>query len=313
MKILVTGGAGFIGSHIVDKLLEQGIEVTVVDNLATGSRRNINPGASFYQSSILDKKLTHIFKVERPDTVIHEAAQTCVTRSLNDPVYDARTNILGAIRVLQNCIKFNVHKIVYASSCAIYGTPRYIPLDEGHPLSAISPYGVSKQTVEKYLDVYRNNYGLDYCALRYSNVYGPRQSPAGEAGVVAIFSYQMLSGQRPRIYGKGDKTRSYIYVDDIVAANLLAVNTNASGIFNIGTPEETTDQQIFDVVSRRCAYKGNPVYLDERPGEIRRICLDSSKALKELGWSPRTKLEDGIALTVDSLASVYRRPVREFV
>ncbi len=312
MKVLVTGGAGFIGSHIVDTLLKSGSETIVVDNLATGFRKNVNPNATFYQVNILDKELSHIFRTERPDIVIHEAAQTDVSRSIRDPVYDARTNILGSINVLDNCIKFGVSRVIYASSCAIYGTPQYFPINEEHPLNSISPYGVSKQTVEKYLHAYHETFGLDYCALRYSNVYGPRQNPGGEAGVVAIFTHQMLAGQQPKIYGKGDKTRSYVFVDDIVKANMLAFNSKQSGVFNIGTTEETTDQQIFDLISRACSYNNGPGYVDERPGEIRRMCLDSGKALKYLGWAPVTRLEEGIVKTVKAYAEanvieIYRQ------
>ncbi len=303
MKVLVTGGAGFIGSHIVDALLERGAQVVVVDNLATGFRKNVNPNAAFYQISILNKKLAHVFRAERPDIVIHEAAQTDVSCSVKDPMYDARVNILGSINVLENCIKFKVGRVIYASSCAIYGTPQFIPINEEHPLNSISPYGVSKQTVEKYLHAYHETFGLDYCALRYSNVYGPRQNPGGEAGVVAIFTKQMLSGRQPKIYGKGDKTRSYVFVQDIVRANLLALNCKQSGIFNIGTTEETTDQRIFDLVSNSCSYNSGPAYVEERPGEIRRMCLDAGKALKHLGWAPLTQLETGIDQTVKTYAA----------
>jgi len=298
MKVLVTGGAGFIGSHIVEALLEQGTEVVVVDNLATGLRRNLNPNVPFYRTSVTDNKLKHIFRVERPDFVIHEAAQTAVSRSVHDPIYDARVNILGSLNVLDNCVKFNVGRIVYASSCAVYGSPGYIPINEEHPLNAISPYGVSKQTVERYLHVYHETRGLDYCALRYSNVFGPRQNPGGESGVVAIFTHQMLSGQQPRIYGNGEKTRGYIYVGDVVRANLLALNAVKNGIYNIGTGEETSDRRIFELISRACAYQGEPRYVDERPGEIRRMCLDCTKALKELNWASETPLEEGIVRTV---------------
>jgi len=298
MKVLVTGGAGFIGSHIVDALIEHGIDPVVVDNLSTGFLYNVNPKAAFYEVNIIDRKLSHIFKTECPDVVIHEAAQTDVSRSVRDPLYDAKVNILGSINVLENCIKYNVKKIIYASSCAIYGTPEFVPLTEEHPLNSISPYGVSKQTVEKYLYAYHNTYGIEYCALRYSNVYGPRQNPGGEAGVVAIFTRQMLSGQQPKIYGKGDKTRSYVFVGDIVKANMLALNTGKSGVFNIGTTQETTDQEIYDLISLACAYKGIPRFVEERPGEIRRMCLDASKAFNDLGWSPSMRLEEGIAKTV---------------
>lgn len=300
MKVLVTGGAGFIGSHIVDALLEEDNEVVIVDNLSTGFRQNVNPRATFYPVSIVDRRLKHIFKVEQPDVVIHEAAQTVVTRSVREPVYDAQVNIIGSINLLDNCVNFKVKKVVYASSCAIYGAPQYIPIDEDHPLNAISPYGVSKQTVERYLFAYNNIFGLNYCALRYSNVFGPRQNAAGEAGVIAIFTRQMLSGKQPKIYGNGDKTRSYVYVKDVVAANMLALKSESCGVFNIGTSAETSDQRIFDLVSHFCLYDGIPKYMDERPGEIRRMCLDATRASQVLGWVPATNIEEGIANTVSS-------------
>jgi len=300
LKVLVTGGAGFIGSHIVDALLEEDNEVVIVDNLSTGFRQNVNPRATFYPVSIVDRRLKHIFKVEQPDVVIHEAAQTVVTRSVREPVYDAQVNIIGSINLLDNCVNFKVKKVVYASSCAIYGAPQYIPIDEDHPLNAISPYGVSKQTVERYLFAYNNIFGLNYCALRYSNVFGPRQNAAGEAGVIAIFTRQMLSGKQPKIYGNGDKTRSYVYVKDVVAANMLALKSESCGVFNIGTSAETSDQRIFDLVSHFCLYDGIPKYMDERPGEIRRMCLDATRASQVLGWVPATNIEEGIANTVSS-------------
>jgi len=300
LKVLVTGGAGFIGSHIVDELLKEGNDVVIVDNLATGFHHNLNPAATFYPVSIADRKLKKIFKLERPDAVIHEAAQTVVTRSVHDPIYDAQVNILGSINLLNNCVSFNVSKVVYASSCAVYGTPNYVPLDEDHTLNALSPYGVSKQAVEKYLYTYHNTHGLNYCALRYSNVYGPRQNGSGEAGVVAIFIRQMLSGQQPKIYGNGSKTRSYVYVGDVVTANMLALKSGASGVFNIGTSEETSDQRIFNLISSFCVYDSPPRYVDERPGEIRRMCLDTSRASEVLGWTAAMTLEAGIAITVNS-------------
>lgn len=309
MKILVTGGAGFIGSHIADALLRDNHEVVVVDNLSTGCRANVPAGTVFYQASILDRRIRHIFKIEKPEIVFHEAAQTVVTRSVREPVFDARTNILGSLNLLDACVHFGVRKVIYASSCAAYGTPRYIPLDEAHPLDAMSPYGVSKQTVERYLKTYRDIHGLEYCALRYSNVYGPRQNTAGEAGVVAIFTRQMLSHQRPRIYGDGSKTRSYVYVGDVVRANLLAME-RGQGIFNIGTGEETTDRRMFDLISLYCGYDEQPEYVPERPGEIRRMLLDCRSARQELGWEPWTGLEEGLERTVAAYrGAVYAEAV----
>lgn len=306
MKVLVTGGAGFIGSHIVDALLKDGNEVVIIDNLSKGSHDNLNPAATFHPVSITDRvKLNRIFKLEQPDVVIHEAAQTVIARSIRNPVYDARNNILGSLNILDNCVHFDVKKVVYASSCAVYGIPIYVPVDEDHPLNAVSPYGVSKQTVERYLYAYHNIFGLNYSVLRYSNVYGPRQqATGGSAGVVAIFAHQMLSGQQPKIYGDGSKTRDYVYVKDVVHANLLAIESEESGIYNIGTNVETSDQYILDLVSRFCSYDNTAVkYVEERQGEIRSICLNNSRANQVLGWKPDTDLEDGIASTVISYNS----------
>jgi UDP-glucose 4-epimerase len=303
LKVIVTGGAGFIGSHIVDALLENGNEVAIIDNLSKGFHHNLNPAATFYPVSITDSvKLKRIFKLEQPDVVIHEAAQTVITRSIRNPIYDARNNILGSLNIVDNCVHFGVKKIIYASTCAVYGIPIYVPVDEDHPLNAISPYGVSKQTVERYLYAYHDMFGLNYCVLRYSNVYGPRQDAAGgEAGVVSIFTHQMRSGLQPKIYGDGSKTRDYIYVKDVVRANLLAMESKETGIYNIGTNVETSDQHIFDLVSHFCSYDNAAVmYVEERQGEIKRICLDNSRACRLLGWKPDTSLEDGIANTVNS-------------
>jgi UDP-glucose 4-epimerase len=307
LKILVTGGAGFIGSHIVDALLEEDLPVTVIDNLSTGFGHNINPKAEFHRIDINSKHDLHqVFKLEKPDIVIHQAAQTVVTRSLDDPIFDARTNIMGSLNILKNCVEFKVNKVVYASSSAIYGTPQYVPVDENHALNPISPYGVSKQTVEGYLHVYHKVYGVDYCALRYSNVYGPRQNSSGEAGIVAIFTHQMLAGIQPNIYGDGSKTRGYVYVSDIVRANILAMKSDRVGVYNIGTSKATTDQQIFDMVSSRAGYSGVPRYQSERPGEIRQMCLDSSRAYADLGWVPEVELEEGISRVI-----AYQRYVNQ--
>jgi len=301
MKVLVTGGAGFIGSHIVDALVKEGSEVVIVDDLSNGSTVNVNSAAKLIPISILSEELGRVFMEEKPDVVIHEAAQTSVTRSLRDPVFDAKVNILGSVNLLEQCVAFGVKKIIYASSCAAYGTPLSVPLDESHPLQALSPYGVSKQTVERYLFTFQETYGLQYCALRYANVFGPRQNPAGEGGVVAIFLGQMLKGEQPVIFGKGDKSRSYVYVSDVVNANLKALHSDRTGIFNIGTDEEILDQRVFEVTSTLCAYDSPPRYADERPGEIRRMCLDYSKASRELKWKPTIPFKRGVYLTFQYL------------
>lgn len=298
MKVLVTGGAGFIGSHVVDALIKRGIEVVVIDDLSTGFERNINADAKLYCISICSDRINKIFEQEKPQVVIHLAAQTVVTKSISSPSMDAEINILGSLNVITCCTLTGVRKIVYSSSCALYGTPEYLPVDEKHPVNPLSPYGISKHTVEHYLYQHRYLYGLSYMALRYANVYGPRQNPLGEGGVIAIFTGKLLAGEQPTIFGSGDKSRDYVYVNDIVRANLLAMESEETGICNLGTGRETRDQTVFDTVSRECNYRGLPKYADERPGEIKRMCLNSSLAVDKLGWKSLIGFEEGIKKTV---------------
>ncbi len=299
MKVLVTGGAGFIGSHIVDALIERGHQVVVVDNLSTGFLENVNPSATFYKMSIGDAELADVFEQERPEIVSHQAAQMVITRSVADPVFDARENILGSLNVILNCTRFEVRRIIYASSGgAIYGEPQSLPVDEKHLINPISPYGVSKHTVEHYLHLYGIQYGLKYVVLRYPNVYGPRQGPGGEAGVVAIFARQMLGGEQPTIFGSGDKTRDYTHVFDVVAANLLAIERGNNAIYNIGTGVETSDRKMFALLAEMLGYSGDPLYAPVRAGEIYHICLDATKARKELGWQAQLSVREGLLQTI---------------
>lgn len=308
MKILLTGGAGFIGSNIVDALINLGHEVAVVDNLSSGFQKNINPQARFYQLSICDKQLSEVFKREKPEVVNHHAAQIDVRKSAEDPVADAHDNILGSLNVITNCLDFGVKRILYASSGgAVYGDVNYLPADENHPVNPISQYGVSKHAVEHYLYLYSAMYGLEYVALRYANVYGPRQSPLGEAGVVAIFSTQMLTGKQPIIFGPGDKTRDYTHVSDIVEANIRALDRGTNAVLNIGTGVETSDQTVFDTLAEVLEYKEPPIYAPVRKGEVYRICLACSKAREELGWSAQISFKEGIEKT----AEYYRKLARE--
>lgn len=300
MKVLVTGGAGFIGSHLVDCLINQGYQVAVVDNLATGFREYLNSAAKFYEMSIGDACLSEVFEAEKPDVVNHHAAQILVSKSVEDPVFDAKENILGSLNMISNACHFKVKRFIYASTGgAIYGDMNSSPVDENQPVNPISHYGVSKHAVEHYLYLYAHLYGLPFVVLRYANVYGPRQNPQGEAGVVAIFARQMLQGERPTIFGPGDKTRDYVYVSDVVEANLLAMGKGENSIYNIGTGIETSDQQIFDMIARALDFKAPPFYAPLHKGEVYRISLDSSKARRELGWSPQISLEEGIARTVN--------------
>ena len=311
MRVLVTGGAGFIGSHIVDALVECGHGVVVVDNLATGFIDNVNPAVKFYKTSILDAELAHLFEQERPQVVYHQAAQTVVSRSVAEPVFDAEQNILGGINVIFNCVRFGVSKVIYASSGgAIYGEPQNPFVSEEHPINPLSQYGVSKYTVERYLHLYHDQYGLNYIVLRYPNVYGQRQTPGGEAGVVAIFTGKMLRGEKPTIFGTGDKTRDYIHVSDIVAANLLALERGNNATYNIGTGVETSDQKVFDDLAGIVGYSGSPAYATIRPGEVYRICLDAARAQRELGWQPQLTLKEGLRQTVDYYRALSHRGKR---
>lgn len=306
MKILITGGAGFIGSHIADKLLEMGNKVVIVDDLSTGKEKNINPGAVFHKLDIRDREaLERVFDQERPEIVSHHAAQTDVRRSMQDPVFDAQVNILGSLNLMDLSLKYGAEKIIFASTSAVYPEPDYIPADEQHPIRPLSSYGLAKFAVEHYLDLYYRTYGLWYTALRYGNVYGPRQDPHGEAGVVAIFSEQMLSGVQPTIFGDGSKTRDYVYIDDIVRANMLVMEGLGHGqVFNLGWAREVTDFELFSAVRKAVGVEVEPVYDKKRPGEVERICLNSTKAKHMLNWSPRISLEEGIPLTVE----YYKQP-----
>ena len=307
MKILVTGGAGFIGSHLVDRLLQLGHEVVIVDNLATGDRRNLNPRASFYEASLLDPSLDEIFQREQPDIVNHHAAQNDVRRSNADPVFDAQHNILGSIRLIQCCIEYGVKKVIYASSGGtVYGEPTYLPVDEAHPIAPISPYGISKHTVEHYLFLAAASAGLNYTVLRYANIYGPRQHPHGGAGVVAIFAESMLRGVPPTIFGDGSSTRDYLFISDAVEANLLALTDGDREIYHVSSGQEISLNVLFcrlkQIVSSITGCNDiaemSPVYAESRPGEIHRIALNPEKIERDFGWIPQTTLEDGLAQTV---------------
>ncbi len=299
MRILVTGGAGFIGSHICDRLLSLGQHVAIVDNLSTGKRENLPTEAVFYEIDIRDKGLDKVFEEEKPQIVIHEAAHANVTESVRNAGYDAAVNIAGSINLLDCCVRHDVDRIVYAGTGgALYGEACYLPADESHPIDPVSPYGVSKHAVEQYLYAYRENHGIDYVVLRYPNVYGPRQDPHGEAGVVAIFSLQLLTGNVPTIFGDGSKTRDYCYVSDIVDANILALSSSTTGTFNLGRGIEISDLEVFETVQEAVGSHVEPNFAAVRPGEVEHIALDASKAERELGWKWKVDLIDGVAESV---------------
>jgi len=300
LKVLVTGGVGFIGSHVVDSLIERGDRVVVVDNLSTGFMQNTNLFAKLYELSVGDEKLAEVFERERPEIVSHHAAQIDLRKSVAEPVFDAQENILGSLNVILNSIRYGVKKFIYASSGgAVYGEPQYLPVDESHPINPLSQYGISKHTVEHYLYLYARQYGLNYVILRYSNIYGPRQNPYGEAGVVAIFARQMLLGKRPTIFGDGEQTRDYTHVSDAVRANILAMERGENATYNIGTGVETSVNQIFDMLAEALGYEGSPVYAPAPQGEVQRYCLAWGKAQRELGWRPRLTLREGILNTLE--------------
>ncbi len=300
MKFLVTGGAGFIASHIVDRLIKDGNEVVVVDDLSTGKEANLNPKAKFYKMDICSSEISTVFETEKPDYVNHHAAQISVVRSTREPELDIRLNIVGSLNVIEQSVKYGIKKFIYASTGgAIYGEPEYLPADEEHPVKPLAPYGIDKHTVEHYLYMYNALYGLKYTVLRYANVYGPRQDPHGEAGVIAIFSQKMLNGEKPRIFGDGTATRDYVYVGDVVEANIIAIEKGNGGIYNIATNRETSVNELFSLLKKEFSFDQEAIYEDKRPGEVQRIYLTNEKAKKELGWIPKVSFEEGIKRTVE--------------
>lgn len=301
MKVLVTGGAGFIGSHVVDTYVDNGYEVVVVDDLSTGRLSNLNPAATFYKLDIRSPQLVSVFERELPDYVNHHAAQMDVRRSVIDPLFDADVNILGSINLIECAKNFEVKRFIYISTGgAVYGEPEYLPCDEAHPIKPICQYGASKHTVEHYLFMYQQLYGLEFVVLRYPNVYGPRQDPHGEAGVVAIFTAQMLNGKQATVNGDGEQERDFVYVGDCARANLLALQTkNGSTIYNLGSGQGTSVNQIFAVLKEITRYKLERFHGPAKVGETRRIYLDAKKARDELDWFPTVSLEEGLKRTVD--------------
>lgn len=301
MRILVTGGAGFIGSSIVSRLLDLGHQVAIVDNLSTGRRANLDSRATLHEADIRDADaLGQVFAAFRPEVVDHHAAQIDVRKAVDDPVYDASVNVLGGINVIRAALQAGVGKFIYASTGgAVYGNPETIPCTEDHRVRPISPYGLTKHTLEHYLELYGIIDGLRYTILRYANVFGPRQDPKGEAGVNAIFTGLMLAGETPTIFGQGDKTRDYVYVGDVVEANVLALDRGEGEIVNIGTGIQTSDQEVFDAIAAAVGFTGKPNYAPERKGEVRHIALDASKAKAVLGWEPRVSFREGARLTVE--------------
>jgi UDP-glucose 4-epimerase len=314
-KVLVTGGAGFIGSHIVQAYLERGDRVWVIDDLSTGKRENLDPRAEFVEASVASRAAGALFdKVGGFDLVNHHAAQIDVRKSVLDPRTDAEINILGLLNLLEASLRHGLRRFLFVSSGGVvYGEPEHRPTPETAPKQPLSPYGVSKLTSEYYLFYYHQVHGLDYIAQRYSNVYGPRQDPHGEAGVVAIFSNRLLAGQDLTIYGDGEQTRDYVFVEDVVQANLLLSEvklTNGTRLddraFNVGTGRETSVNTLADVLIQHSGRAVRRAHAAERPGELRQSCLANAR-LRQLGWEPRRSLKEGLHITYDYIQAKERK------
>ncbi len=298
MNILVTGGAGFIGSHIVDSYIKNNHKVVVIDNMSRGRKDFINPKAIFHQISISDPRLVEIIKSENIKVINHHAAQISVSDSVKNPVKDAESNIIGTLQLLQNAVECGIRRFIFASTGgAIYGEQDYFPAREDHPKRPTSPYGLSKLSVEGYLRFYKEQHGFNSVIFRYGNVFGPRQDPNGEAGVVAIFYNRLLKGQAPVINGDGEQTRDYIYVKDVVRANLLALNIKNSDIFNVGTGRETSVNELTRLILRIAKSDIAAQASTKNEFEQRRSSLDNEKVKKSLNWSPETSLEKGLSET----------------
>jgi len=298
LKVLITGGAGFIGSHIADRLLAAGHEVVILDDLITGHVEHLPPRARFYQMDLQSPWLEELFKIEQPQAVVHQAAQASVRRSVDDPVFDAGVNVLGTVALLQASVHHGVRRILFASTGgALYGDADLTPTPEDYPTLPVSPYGASKLAAEVYLRTFHAVHGLSYAALRYANVYGPRQDPHGEAGVVAIFSRRLLSGKTARINGDGKQTRDFVYVGDVAEANVRALESDAIGSFNVGTGIETDINAVFQLLRRLTGSGQAELHGPPLPGEQRRSVVDARKIEKVMGWRPTTSLEAGLTAT----------------
>ncbi len=313
MKIIVTGGAGFIGSHVVDAYVKAGHRVAVIDNLLTGFRKNLNPRATFYKADITDRHaMSRIFKKERPEIVNHHAAIAEVVKSLRDPIPTLTTNVLGTTNVL---LAFGEYgrghgnhgnpgrsKFIFSSTGgAMYGDPKRLPADEREKTITLSPYGLSKQLGEETIKFYARHYGFNYFIFRYANVFGPRQNPKGEAGVIAIFGGLIKAGKRPIIFGDGTKARDYVYVDDVAHANLLALRRGNGETVNIGRGKLTSDREIFDAVAAELEFREKPIHAPYRTGELYKISLNAQKARRVLGWKPKMPFKLGVRKALKNL------------
>ena len=307
-KILITGGAGFIGSHLTDKLIQKGHKVVVADNLSTGKKENLNKKAKFYKIDICSPEISQIFKKEKPEIVYHLGAQIDVRKSVENPVGNAKINILGSLNIIQNFILNAKYKIkntrfVFASSVGVYGEPKTLPVKENHPFNPIAPYPVTKLAVEKYLNYYQNQ-GLDFVSLRYANIYGPRQKSSGEGGVIAIFIKTLLKNEKPAIFGSGRQTRDFLYIDDAINAAILALKAKPGSIYNVSTNKEISINNLLKLISKILHKNVKSVYKPQGKGEIIRSRIDYSKIKKELNWQPKYNLEKGLTETINWFQSI---------
>lgn len=304
MKILVTGGAGFIGSHIVDAYLAAGHQVAVVDDLSTGSRQNVPAGATFHECDIRSTELEAVFAQEKPEAVNHQAARANVRESFDEPLLYADVNVMGSVNLLECCRRHGVGKVIYASTGgACYGEPIRLPVDESHPVNPLDPYGASKHHVEHYLEIYSRSFGVRYTTLRYPNVYGPRQNPHGEAGVVAIFTQHMLDGEPLTINGSGEQERDFVHVHDVAAASVLSLDKGHDRILNIGSCKGTSVNEIFSILRELTGYQLPEHHGPAKHGEVSRTYLDAELARREIGWAPRLSLREGLESTVNAFRS----------
>ena len=301
MRVLVTGGAGFIGSHVADACLGAGHVVAIVDDLSSGKTANLNSAAEFHQVDIRDEAaLDRVFADFQPEAICHLAAKANVRESMAKPVLYAEVNIIGSLNLLELARRRGTRKLVYASTGgAVYGEPEYLPVDEKHPINPLDPYGASKHHVEHYLSLYQINHGLDYTVLRFPNVYGPRQDPYGEAGVVAIWTNQMLAGKTPQINGTGEQARDFCYVGDIARANVLALEAGSGAIYNLGMGVGTSINEVYALLKDATGFQGDGVHAPAKQGEVFKVYLDASAAARDLGWRPEVSLAEGLRRTVD--------------
>ena len=296
--VLVTGGAGFIGSHLADRLIDLGHRVLIVDDLSTGRLQNVNRQAHFLHASITSPLVEELIERERPNVVSHHAGQNSLNLSVRDPVKDATINIEGSVRLIEACRRHGVGLIIYGSSASVYGEPQYTPCDEGHPIEPISPFGLSNYVVEEYLRLYNLLHRLNYRVLRYANVYGPCRDLHEESGIIASFISNMTRGKQPSIYGTGEHERDFVYIDDVVDIHMRAMDSGTVGAYNVGTGHSVSISSLFTLMKEVMKYRWDATHTPQRPGDVSRISLNCGKAAEELGWRPAVDLEEGIRRTV---------------